>query len=297
MSMLLRFAAILIVVAWADPPATKKPTSKPAASQPTSKPSTKHKAKKKQKQKRTPTTREGEPTCMAELTAEEKSTMKTARYHVFMAKKETMQKFTCPTCKGSGKVHRVIRAPAPGGLAHVEDVDAVCPDCGGSAVLPSPGFHAALAKYNRKKLDWEHVYPWEAPLKTGLEPWLFLHVSNALIVRSLNADAYNRLRSGAIAVDDVFLMGVEAFNIDQREGRTVVQASLRMPGQYEGEINLMILFDKLPDAMHDNSCFVVFAYNEGPTAYQNIFGSTKTAQVLTGIGVKYVTRRDLGVAF
>ena len=268
--------AVLVASAMGDPPRRKVPMEKPST-QPAASQSSVFASEK-------------------DMTPDEKKAMNMARYHVFRLKKKVQQKFLCPTCKGTGKLHASSWVkPRSGGLAHVEDGEVWCQDCQGGKVLPSPGFHAALSDYNRRKLDFEKLYPFAAPLKTGLESWLFTNIKDTQTVALLNVDVYDRLRAGAARPDDVYLLGVEAFNLTDYKKRPAIQAHLRMPGEGRHQVNLIIFYanDKLPEKLHDNSCFLVLGYNEGRTIYDTWLGGAKTAQVLTAVAVKIVGRQVL----
>jgi len=81
MSMLLRLAAVVVVVGWADPPVAKKPTSKPAASQPTGEPASRPSTRPAKKAK-PPATPEAEIERLRAKLAKASRELEEARAHI-----------------------------------------------------------------------------------------------------------------------------------------------------------------------------------------------------------------------
>ena len=224
------------------------------------------------------------------MTREQKS----ARYHVFRLKKKAQESIRCIRCKGKGKAVVRVTSPARSGGVYIEDVWKRCPRCGGARICPSKGFHAAMADYCRKKRQYEKRYLlFGGRLATGFEPWLFQKVKTDRAVQLLNLDAWQRLSSGKAKIDDVFFVAVQVFNITERNGAPIVQAWLKPEKGFERDMNLIIVFDKLPDGLTDSSRLLLLAYNQGETEYMNFFDKKLEARVLTAMEVRKITGRKL----
>lgn len=214
-------------------------------------------------------------------TAAEMKAMRAERYQVFRLKKRVQSEFLCRECKGKGKLKTVQRTRnRAGGWAHGEDGWRVCPACGGTKICPSFGFHKTLAEYQQRKMHFNAAFPWEAPISTGLEPWLFKNLKTVGALQILNSDAAERLKQGG-KVGDAYLMGVETFNLTRMEGQVVVQARIGYGDDFDEHLNLMILLKEPPEGLESGSRLLVLAYREGDVQYENLFEEKRTAIMLS----------------
>lgn len=228
---------------------------------------------------------------LKEMNAAEKRDMKSSRYHVFRLKSEVKKAFLCQRCKGSGS--QQFRVQRPGARGWAEDVQGGCATCDATGICPVDSIQDKLDDYCRRKHLYEKMYPFDAPVETGLEAWLLERVKSLRTLRRIHQSACRRMAGGSIPEGRAVLAVVEIFNIIEEGDSITYQATMWTSKSAGLGYNLMLVAPEMPEGVEEGSCILGLMFNAGKVEYENFMHKKLEAHVLTMLSGRNLGKRQM----